>query len=239
MKVLEKVRVVRRADSAVGRPFDESEKAKTTMKYEISHDVLATAVRTWREKHEKEKAEEKAKVDAEKEKAAAEKREAEQRRQVVWTRWVAVAFFILFVAAVGAFLLACSWYSARQKDLRQACWGSFNQADRLFQLGQWAEGILHLEHAVKFDPGNAVVAQRFFQELTINRAQASASPTQILEAEGEVFQAVFSPDAGRVLIASKNFRRRCGMQNLASRSGGSHMKEWYTGRSSIPTVNAF
>jgi WD40 repeat protein len=202
LEVLEKLRVVRRAGSGVLCSSNEPEKEQATRKYEIWHDVLATAVRTWREKHERQKAEEKAKAEAQQEKAAAEKRELEQHRLVVLTRRVAYAFFLLFLVALGAFVWAFSENSARRENLRQASWGSFNQADRLMQLGFWSEGVLHLAQAVRSNPENEVAAERFFHELMINRAQARRVAIPSFRHEGDVFQGVFSSDGTRVLTAS-------------------------------------
>jgi tetratricopeptide (TPR) repeat protein len=41
-----------------------------------------------------------------------------------------------------------------QRELRQASWASFNEAERQFQLGEWREGIALLARAIRFDPQN-------------------------------------------------------------------------------------
>ena len=89
---------------------------------------------------------------------------------------VTVGFALLALAA-GAF----AWVAKSQKHeaelvtarlherLREASWGSFNQAERQFQLGEWREGIALLSRAIQFNPENIVATERFFQELIINR----------------------------------------------------------------------
>ena len=139
---------------------------------------------------------------AERARAVAEKRAAEQRRQVIWTRWVACVFLLLLVAATGALTWALFESQERRRGSQAESWSSFNQADRLIQLGQWSEGVRHLAQATKLDPQNRVVTERFFYELLINRSQARQSPISEFQPKGDVFQVVFSPDSDRLLTAS-------------------------------------
>src|SRR5271165_703021 len=193
VEVLYKLGVLRCVDIAA---------VKKDRRYEVFHDVLGEALREWREYQQRIDVEERAKAEAEKVKAQAEQRAAAQHRQVIWTRWVASAFLILFVAASGALAWAFMENLARQKLLRQACFGSFNQADRLIQLGRWSGGIPHLAHALKFDRANRLAEERFFYKLEKNRAQARRFPIFTFKHKGEVFQTVFSADGSRILTAS-------------------------------------
>jgi WD40 repeat protein/serine/threonine protein kinase len=93
--------------------------------------------------------------------------------------------------------------SARLHDqLRQASWTSFNQAERQFQLGEWQEGIALLARAIKFDPENPVVSERFFQELIVHRDKALPLPIASFAHQDAVDDVAFSPDGARILTAS-------------------------------------
>jgi WD40 repeat protein/serine/threonine protein kinase len=87
-------------------------------------------------------------------------------------------------------------------QLRQASWTSFNQAERMFQLGEWREGIALLARAIKFAPENPVASERFFQELIIHREKALPLPVASFAHQDTVESAAFSPDGGRILTAS-------------------------------------
>jgi WD40 repeat protein/serine/threonine protein kinase len=122
---------------------------------------------------------------------------------------VTVGFALLAIAA-GVF----AWVAESQKheaervtvrlheQLREASWGSFNQAERQFQLGEWREGIALLSRAIKFNPENLVASERFFQELIIHRERALPSFTASFAHQDGVDDAVFSPDGARILTAS-------------------------------------
>jgi WD40 repeat protein len=89
-----------------------------------------------------------------------------------------------------------------QEQLRQASWASFNQAERQFQLGEWQEGIALLTRAIKFDPENQVVSERFFQELIVHRDKALPLLIASFAHQDVVYRAAFSPDGARILTAS-------------------------------------
>jgi WD40 repeat protein/serine/threonine protein kinase len=124
---------------------------------------------------------------------------------------VTIGFAFLAIAA-GVF----AWVAKRQKheaervtarlheQLREASWGSFNQAERQFQLGEWREGVALLSRAIKFNPENRVASERFFQELIIHREKALPSCTTTFPHQDVVNDAVFSPDGARILTASRD-----------------------------------
>ena len=89
-------------------------------------------------------------------------------------------------------------------QLRQASWTSFNQAERQFQLGEWREGIALLARAIKFDPENPVASERFFQELIVHREKALPLPIASFAHQDAVESVAFSPDAARILTASRD-----------------------------------
>jgi WD40 repeat protein len=80
--------------------------------------------------------------------------------------------------------------------------GSFSQAERQFQLGQWREGITLLARAIKFDPENEVASERFFQELVVHRDKALPPLIASFAHQDGVYDAAFSPDGARILTAS-------------------------------------
>jgi WD40 repeat protein/serine/threonine protein kinase len=124
---------------------------------------------------------------------------------------VTVGFAFLAIAA-GVF----AWVAKSQKQeaervtamlherLREASWGSFNQAERQFQLGEWREGIALLSRAIKFNPENLVASERFFQELIIHREKALPPFATSFSHQDVVNDAVFSPDGARILTASRD-----------------------------------
>jgi WD40 repeat protein/serine/threonine protein kinase len=124
---------------------------------------------------------------------------------------VTVGFALLAIAA-GVF----AWVAKSQRDeaervtarlheqLREASWGSFNQAERQFQLGEWREGIALLSRAIKFNPGNLVASERFFQELIIHCEKAPPPFTTSFSHQDVVNEVVFSPDGARILTASRD-----------------------------------
>src|SRR5215510_2385450 len=89
-----------------------------------------------------------------------------------------------------------------QDQLRQASWTSLNQAERMFQLGEWREGIALLARAIKFDPENPVASERFFQELIVHRENALPLPIAFFEHQDAIENVAFSPDGARILTAS-------------------------------------
>jgi WD40 repeat protein len=89
-----------------------------------------------------------------------------------------------------------------QEQLRQASWASFNQAERQFQLGEWQEAIALLARAIKFDPANQVVSERFYQELIAHRDKALPLLIASFAHQDVVDRAAFSPDGARILTAS-------------------------------------
>jgi WD40 repeat protein/serine/threonine protein kinase len=124
---------------------------------------------------------------------------------------VTVGFALLAIAA-GVF----AWLANRQtheaelvtarlhEQLREASWGSFNQAERQFQLGEWRAGMALLSRAIKFNPENQVASERFFQELIIHREKALPPFTTSFSHQDVVNDAVFSPDGARILTASRD-----------------------------------
>ena len=124
---------------------------------------------------------------------------------------VTVGFALLAIAA-GIF----AWVAKNQKreaeqvtarlheQLREASWGSFNQAERQFQLGEWREGIALLSRAIKFNPENLAASERFFQELIIHREKALPQFTASFAHQDVVNDAIFSPDGARILTAGRD-----------------------------------
>jgi len=118
--------------------------------------------------------------------------------------------FALLAIAAGVF----AWVAKSQKQeaeqvtarlqeqLREASWGSFNQAERQFQLGGWREGIALLSRAIKFNPKNQVASERFFHELIIHREKALPPTIASFAHQDEVNDAAFSPDGARILTSS-------------------------------------
>ncbi|MGA8659381.1 MAG: protein kinase [Chthoniobacterales bacterium] len=127
-------------------------------------------------------------------------------------RNVVTAGFALLAIVAGVF----AWVAESQKheaervtarlheQLSEASWGSFNQAERQFQLGEWREGIALLSRAIKFNPENLVASERFFQELIIHREKALPPFTASFVHQDVVDDAVFSPDGARILTASRD-----------------------------------
>jgi hypothetical protein len=88
------------------------------------------------------------------------------------------------------------------EQLSQACWASFSQAERQFQLGEWEEGIALLARGISFDPENQVASNRFFQELLTHREKAMPPLLRSFNHRDVVYHAAFSPDGTRILTAS-------------------------------------
>jgi WD40 repeat protein/energy-coupling factor transporter ATP-binding protein EcfA2 len=89
-----------------------------------------------------------------------------------------------------------------KEQLRQASWASFNQAERQFQLKEWNEAIALLARAIKFDPTNQVVSQRFFHELIAHREKAMPVPVKLFAHQETAYHASFDSDGARILTAS-------------------------------------
>jgi WD40 repeat protein len=89
-----------------------------------------------------------------------------------------------------------------KQQLRQASWASVNQAERQFQLGEWHEAIALLARAIKFDPTNAVAAERFFHELIVHREKALPAFIASFDHQNLTVDVAFSPDGARILTAS-------------------------------------
>jgi WD40 repeat protein/tetratricopeptide (TPR) repeat protein len=89
-----------------------------------------------------------------------------------------------------------------KEQLKQASWASFNQAERQFQLNEWNEGIALLARAIKFDPTNQVVSQRFFNELIAHREKALPILIRSFAHHDVVYHASFDSDGARILTSS-------------------------------------
>jgi len=89
-----------------------------------------------------------------------------------------------------------------KEELRQASWASFNQAERQFQLKEWNEAIALLARAIKFDPTNQVVSQRFFHELIAHREKALPILLKLFAHHETAYHASFDVDGARILTAS-------------------------------------
>ena len=89
-----------------------------------------------------------------------------------------------------------------KEELRQASWASFNQAERQFQLKEWNEAIALLARAIKFDPTNQVVSQRFFHELIAHREKALPILLKLFAHHETAYHASFDFDGARILTAS-------------------------------------
>jgi WD40 repeat protein/tetratricopeptide (TPR) repeat protein len=89
-----------------------------------------------------------------------------------------------------------------KEQLKQASWASFNQAERQFQLKEWNEAIALLARAIKFDPTNQVVSQRFFHELIAHREKALPIPVKLFTHHDVVYHVSFDADGARILTAS-------------------------------------
>src|SRR5258707_12760649 len=105
-------------------------------------------------------------------------------------------------SAAQAFKSEAQVTAKLEEQLRQASWASFNQAERQFQLGEWLEGIALLARAIKFDPENQVVSERFFQELIVHRDKALPLLIASFAHQDVVRHAAFSPDGTQILTAS-------------------------------------
>jgi len=69
----------------------------------------------------------------------------------------------------------------------------------------WENGrkaSLSLRRAIKFDPENQVVSERFFQELIVHRDKALPLLIASFAHQDVVYHAAFSPDGARILTAS-------------------------------------
>src|SRR5271165_4416534 len=99
--------------------------------------------------------------------------------------------------------------TAQKKQLEQASWASFNQADLQIDRGGWQEGIALLARAVKFNPENKVAAERFFQQLILDRWRVRM-PLAAFHHDNDVNSAVFSPDGSKVLTASEDKHAKLG-----------------------------
>jgi WD40 repeat protein/serine/threonine protein kinase len=124
---------------------------------------------------------------------------------------VTVGFALLAIAAGGfAWVAKHQMHEAERvtrrlhKQLSEASWGSFNEAERQFQLGEWGEGIALLSRAIKFNPENLVASERFFQELIIHRQNALPPFATSFSHQDGVSDAVFSRDGARILTASRD-----------------------------------
>ena len=139
----------------------------------------------------------------------AERQRERNRRSLI--RNGALALFALLALGAGI-----QWWRAeaerrtaehavaiQQRQLEEASWASFNQAERLLAQPRpdWRQAIALFGRAVQFNPGNQVASERFFNELILNRDQI---PNLVLNLQhaGSVYSAVFSPDGSRVLTAS-------------------------------------
>jgi len=105
-------------------------------------------------------------------------------------------------SAAQAFKSEAQVTAKLEEQLQQASWASFNQAERQFQSGEWLEGIALLARAIKFDPENQVVSERFFQELIVHRDKALPLLIASFGHQDVVYHAAFSPDGARILTAS-------------------------------------
>jgi WD40 repeat protein len=89
-----------------------------------------------------------------------------------------------------------------KEELRQASWASFNQAERQFQLKEWNEAVALLARAIKFDPTNQIVSQRFFHELIVHREKALPILLKLFAHHETAYHASFDVDGARILTAS-------------------------------------
>jgi WD40 repeat protein/serine/threonine protein kinase len=124
---------------------------------------------------------------------------------------VTIGFALLAIAAgVFAWVAKTHKHAAERvtarlhEQLLEASWGSFNQAERQFQLGEWREGIALLSLAIKFSPENLVASERFFHELIIHREKALPPSIASFAHHDLVKDAAFSPDGARILTASRD-----------------------------------
>src|SRR5260370_31208144 len=105
-------------------------------------------------------------------------------------------------SATQAFKSEAQVSAKLEEQLGQGSWDSFNKAERQFQLGEWLEGIALLARAIKFDPENQVVSERFFQELIVHRDKALPLLIASFAHQDVVYHAAFSPDGARIITAS-------------------------------------
>jgi tetratricopeptide (TPR) repeat protein len=135
-----------------------------------------------------------------------------KRRKLVQER---IRYAVMTAISVLAIVAGFQWFQAEhqrqsaaqalkklQEQLRQASWASFSQAERQFQLGEWQEGIALLARAIKFDPENQVVSERFFQEVIIHRDKALPLLIASFVHQDVIDHAAFSPDGTQILTAS-------------------------------------
>ena len=90
--------------------------------------------------------------------------------------------------------------ASQKKQLEQASWSSFNEADRKIKRGEWEEGIADLGRAIQFNPENRIATERFFQQLILGRWRVR-TPLATFHHEAQVKIVVFSPDSTRILTA--------------------------------------
>jgi WD40 repeat protein/serine/threonine protein kinase len=117
---------------------------------------------------------------------------------------LAIVAGIFAWVAMGQRRVADQVTTRLQEQLCAASWGSFHQAERLFQLGEWREGIALLARAIKFDPANPVAAERFFQELIVHREKALPLPIATFAHQDSVGCVAFSSDGNRILMAGED-----------------------------------
>jgi WD40 repeat protein/serine/threonine protein kinase len=121
---------------------------------------------------------------------------------------LAIAAAIFASVAVSQKRVADQVTAKLQEQLRAASWGSFHQAERQFQLGEWREGIALLARAIKFDPGNPVAGERFFQELIVSPEKALPLPIASFAHRDSVKCVAFSPNGDRILTAGSDKNAR-------------------------------
>ncbi len=140
-----------------------------------------------------------------------------RKRAKVLRRWL-VAVALLTLLAVLSSIVAwrnetkVRWLNQVQaRNLREASWSSFHQADRLLAEADRSgdetlvcqktrEALLHLARSIKFYEGNQVARERFAWEMGLRRASL-ARTAFLLPHKSAVGLAVFSRDGKKILTS--------------------------------------
>ncbi len=143
--------------------------------------------------------------------------ELAKKRARLLRQWLAAVALLTLVAVVTSII---AWRNEKkvvllnqvqERNLKEASWSSFHQADRLFAeadashddtlaVGKIHEAMLHLARSIKFNETNQVARERFAWELGLRRSSL-VRPSVTLPHQSAVGWAVFSNDGRKILTA--------------------------------------